>query len=166
MARGIIAIITRKDGEASHPIPRHPTLHGTPAAPEDVAGHDCIIYEGFQAPDVWTFARGQADMAITIRPRGLIAEKGCRFAVGKWAECGAAPRPISRVDFRSLYARRPAFEGVERTGREKSNRRNDRSLEVSLSVQVRGRVSRPYSPGRGVSRPSFFASPCLGVPLP
>ena len=49
--------------------PAYLASHGTPAAPEDLAGHDCIIYEGFQAPDVWTFARGQADVAITIRPR-------------------------------------------------------------------------------------------------
>ena len=56
--------------------PAYLALHGTPAAPEDVAGHDCIIYEGFQAPDVWTFARGQADMAITIRPRLVVSNEG------------------------------------------------------------------------------------------
>jgi DNA-binding transcriptional LysR family regulator len=55
--------------------PAYLALHGTPAAPEDVAGHDCIICEGFQAPDVWTFARGQADMAITIRPRLVVSNE-------------------------------------------------------------------------------------------
>jgi len=56
---------------------------GTPAAPEDLAGHDCIIYEGFQAPDVWTFARGQADLAITIRPRLVVStiEAACDAAL-------------------------------------------------------------------------------------
>ena len=53
--------------------PAYLALHGTPAAPEDLAGHDCIIYEGFQASDVWTFARGQADVAITIRPRLVVS---------------------------------------------------------------------------------------------
>jgi DNA-binding transcriptional LysR family regulator len=49
--------------------PAYLGLHGTPAAPEDVAGHDCILCESFQAPEVWTFALGQADMTIAIRPR-------------------------------------------------------------------------------------------------
>ena len=53
--------------------PAYLALRGTPAAPEDLAGHDCIIYEGFQASDVWTFARGQADVAITIRPRLVVS---------------------------------------------------------------------------------------------
>src|SRR3984893_10684231 len=62
--------------------PAYLALHGTPAAPEDVAGHDCIICDGFQAPDVWTFARGQADMAITIRPRLVVSnvEAACDAA--------------------------------------------------------------------------------------
>jgi DNA-binding transcriptional LysR family regulator len=53
-----------------------------PAAPEDIAGHDCIICDGFQAPDVWTFGRGQADKAITIRPRLVVSnvEAGCDAA--------------------------------------------------------------------------------------
>jgi DNA-binding transcriptional LysR family regulator len=50
-------------------------LHGTPAAPEDVAGHDCILCESFQAPEVWTFARGQADMTIAIRPRLVVSNE-------------------------------------------------------------------------------------------
>jgi len=63
--------------------PAYLASHGTPAAPEDLAGHDCIIYEGFQAPDVWTFARGQADVAITIRPRLVVstAEAACEAAL-------------------------------------------------------------------------------------
>ena len=52
------------------------------AVVKDVAGHDCIICEGFQAPDVWTFARGQAAMAITIRPRLVVSnvEAACDAA--------------------------------------------------------------------------------------
>ena len=55
--------------------PGYLALHRTPAAPEDVAGHDCILCEGFQCPEVWTFARGQADMAITIRPRLIVSNE-------------------------------------------------------------------------------------------
>jgi DNA-binding transcriptional LysR family regulator len=62
--------------------PAYLALHGTPAAPEDVAGHDSIICEGFQSADVWTFARGQADMAIRIRPRLVVSNVE--------AACGAA----------------------------------------------------------------------------
>jgi DNA-binding transcriptional LysR family regulator len=73
-------------GSASRVVcasPAYLALHGTPAAPEDLAGHDCIIYEGFQAPDVWTFARGQADVAITIRPRLVVSifEAACDAAL-------------------------------------------------------------------------------------
>jgi DNA-binding transcriptional LysR family regulator len=62
--------------------PAYLALHGTPAAPEDVAGHDCIICDGFQAADVWTFAREQADMAIRIRPRLVVSnvEAACDAA--------------------------------------------------------------------------------------
>jgi DNA-binding transcriptional LysR family regulator len=55
--------------------PAYLALHGTPAAPEDVAGHDCILCESFQAPEVWTFALGQADMTIAIRPRLVVSNE-------------------------------------------------------------------------------------------
>ncbi len=72
-------------GSASRVVcasPAYLALHGTPSAPEDLAGHDCIIREGFQAADVWTFARGQVDMAITIRPRLVVSnvEAACDAA--------------------------------------------------------------------------------------
>ena len=55
--------------------PAYLALHGTPAAPEDIAGHDCILCESFLAPEVWTFARGQADMTIAIRPRLVVSNE-------------------------------------------------------------------------------------------
>src|SRR5260370_19823887 len=55
--------------------PAYLALHGTPAAPEDVAGHDCILCERFQAPEVWTFALVQADMTIAIRPRLVVSNE-------------------------------------------------------------------------------------------
>src|ERR1700693_3771580 len=65
--------------------PAYLALHGTPTAPEDIAGHNCIliIHEGFQGPEVWTFARGQADMAITFRPRLVVSneEAACDAAL-------------------------------------------------------------------------------------
>ena len=86
---GVVAdnrLMTLRLGSAFQVVcasPAYLALHGTPAAPEDLAGHDCIIYEGFQAPDVWTFARGQADVAITIRPRLVVStiEAACDAAL-------------------------------------------------------------------------------------
>src|ERR1700736_4996489 len=67
--------------------PAYLALRGTPAAPEDVAGHDCILCEGFQGPEVWAFGCGPADRAIAIRPRLVVSneEAACdaaRAAIG------------------------------------------------------------------------------------
>src|SRR5262249_35069929 len=35
--------------------PGYLAARGTPQAPEDLATHDCIVYAGLDAPDVWTF---------------------------------------------------------------------------------------------------------------
>src|ERR1700730_4546679 len=43
---------------------------------------------------------------------------------------------------------------------------NDRSLEYQPVGAGGRRVSRPYSPDRRESRPSFSASPCHGEPSP
>jgi DNA-binding transcriptional LysR family regulator len=55
---------------------------GTPRTPDELAGHDCIIYEGFQARDLWTFVRDQTDIAITVRPRLVVSsgEAACDAA--------------------------------------------------------------------------------------
>jgi DNA-binding transcriptional LysR family regulator len=55
--------------------PREFVAEHRQAAPEDVAGHDCILCEGFQGPEVWTFARGQADTTIVIRPRLVVSNE-------------------------------------------------------------------------------------------
>ena len=62
--------------------PAYLDRRGTPTTPDDLAGHDCINYEGFQAPDVWTFARGQTDIAIPVRPRLVVStvEAACDAA--------------------------------------------------------------------------------------
>jgi DNA-binding transcriptional LysR family regulator len=71
---------------ATHPVvcasPAYLASRGTPRTPDDLAGHDCIIYEGFQAPDLWTFVRDQTDMAVTVRPRLVVssAEAACDAA--------------------------------------------------------------------------------------
>ena len=62
--------------------PGYLEARGTPGTPHDLAGHDCIIYEGFRAPDLWTFLRDGTDLAVTIRPRLVVstAEAACDAA--------------------------------------------------------------------------------------
>ncbi|HEX2887800.1 LysR family transcriptional regulator, partial [Vineibacter terrae] len=53
--------------------PAYLAARGTPRTPDDLADHDCIVYEGFKAPDLWTFTRGQADTTITVHPRLIVS---------------------------------------------------------------------------------------------
>jgi DNA-binding transcriptional LysR family regulator len=53
--------------------PAYLEARGTPRAPEDIAGHDFIVYEGFLGPDVWKFVRDGAEVAITVQPRLIVS---------------------------------------------------------------------------------------------
>jgi DNA-binding transcriptional LysR family regulator len=53
--------------------PAYLALRATPRTPDDLVGHDCINYEGFQAPDLWTFVRNHADVAIPVHPRLVVS---------------------------------------------------------------------------------------------
>jgi DNA-binding transcriptional LysR family regulator len=55
---------------------------GTPKTPEDLAGHDCIVYEGFLGPDVLKFERNGTDLAVTVQPRLVVSNVhvGCDAA--------------------------------------------------------------------------------------
>jgi DNA-binding transcriptional LysR family regulator len=62
--------------------PSYLASRGTPRTPDDLAGHDSIIYEGFQAPDLWTFMRDKTEIAIPVRPRLTVStvEAACDAA--------------------------------------------------------------------------------------
>jgi DNA-binding transcriptional LysR family regulator len=49
--------------------PAYLAARGTPRAPEDLAGHDCINYPGFASGDIWTFVRGKAPVAVPVHTR-------------------------------------------------------------------------------------------------
>ena len=51
--------------------PAYLAAHGVPGTPEDLAGHDCISYEGFIAPvaNSWSFVRDKTEIAVTVHPR-------------------------------------------------------------------------------------------------
>jgi len=68
--------------------PAYLEARGTPRTPDELAEHDCIIfdpsfgYEGLLRPDVWQFVRGGAEVAITVRPRLVVSnlEAACDAA--------------------------------------------------------------------------------------
>jgi DNA-binding transcriptional LysR family regulator len=53
--------------------PAYLDARGTPKTPDDLAAHDCIIYDGFLGPDVWKFVRDGAEVAITVQPRLIVS---------------------------------------------------------------------------------------------
>src|SRR5262245_33813965 len=62
--------------------PAYLEARGTPRTPDDLAAHDCIIYEGFLGPDVWKFVRDGAEVLITVQPRLVVSnlEAACDAA--------------------------------------------------------------------------------------
>lgn len=49
--------------------PDYLARRGTPAAPEDLAAHDVVTFEGFPATADWRFRRGGMPLAVSVRPR-------------------------------------------------------------------------------------------------
>jgi DNA-binding transcriptional LysR family regulator len=52
--------------------PAYLEARGTPKTPDDLAGHDFIVYEGFLGSDVWKLVRNGAEVAITVQPRFVV----------------------------------------------------------------------------------------------
>jgi DNA-binding transcriptional LysR family regulator len=59
--------------------PAYLEARGMPTTPDDLAGHDCIIYEGFVGPYVWKFVRDGAEVAIAVRPRLVVSNPEAAF---------------------------------------------------------------------------------------
>lgn len=49
--------------------PTYLATHGTPVAPDDLAKHDCIGFEGLQMVRTWPFGRGAEAKTVAIKPR-------------------------------------------------------------------------------------------------
>jgi DNA-binding transcriptional LysR family regulator len=45
---------------------------GLPAAPADLAGHDCIAFEPLMAADLWSFASGGTSVSVAIHARLVV----------------------------------------------------------------------------------------------
>src|SRR6516164_4252167 len=62
--------------------PAYLEARGMPRTPDDLAGHDFIVYEGFLGPDVWKFVRDGAELAVMVQPRLVVSNVhvGCDAA--------------------------------------------------------------------------------------
>lgn len=49
--------------------PAYLAAHGTPATPPELAGHDCITFEGLGAPAPWSFGTGRMETNVPVRSR-------------------------------------------------------------------------------------------------
>ena len=49
--------------------PAYLETHGTPKGPQDLTAHQCVTFERLALPAAWTFAEGQAEIAVPVRSR-------------------------------------------------------------------------------------------------
>lgn len=63
--------------------PAYLAARGTPRTPEDLAGHDCINYAGFTSPDVWTFVREKATVAVPVQARLVVGSAEAAYAAAR-----------------------------------------------------------------------------------
>ena len=53
--------------------PAYLSARGTPSTPDDLAGHDCISYEGVLAGNAWRFVRDKTDVTVWVQPRLFVS---------------------------------------------------------------------------------------------
>lgn len=46
--------------------------HGLPSTPEDLAAHQCIVFQGPIAQDGWVFAKDRSELVVRIQPRLMV----------------------------------------------------------------------------------------------
>ena len=54
---------------ATYASPAYLARRGTPLRPQELAEHDCITFEGFTSPRVWTFMSGKNEVVIPVQSR-------------------------------------------------------------------------------------------------
>jgi DNA-binding transcriptional LysR family regulator len=62
--------------------PAYLAARGIPSTPGDLAGHDCISYEGVLAGNAWRFLRGNTEIIVPVQPRLVVSyvEAACDAA--------------------------------------------------------------------------------------
>lgn len=53
--------------------PAYFAARGKPSTPGDLAGHDCISYEGALAGNEWKFVRNKMEIGVSVQPRLLVS---------------------------------------------------------------------------------------------
>jgi DNA-binding transcriptional LysR family regulator len=78
--------------------PAYLAARGTPITPDDLAGHDCITYEGVLAGNAWRFVRDKMEISVSVQPRLFVSHVD--------AACDAAQAGIgiARVFFHHVAA--------------------------------------------------------------
>lgn len=60
--------------------PEYLAARGTPLTPAELAGHDCVMFEGAYATDVWTFRQAGRAEPYTVRPRFAVTTADAAIA--------------------------------------------------------------------------------------
>jgi len=84
--------------------PAYLEARGTPKTPEDLAGHDRIVHEGFLGPYVWKFVRDGTDLEVTAQPRLVVTNIE--------AACDAARAGIGLTQAFSYHVKASLEEGT------------------------------------------------------
>ena len=90
------SLIVRRLGETRRvtvATPGYFAAHGIPVTPQDLTGHDCVVYTGLSTMDEWHFA-GPDGEAIIVRVSGRVrvdASEGMRAAVLEGLGVAVAP---------------------------------------------------------------------------
>jgi DNA-binding transcriptional LysR family regulator len=84
------SLMARRLGFVRHVVcasPGYLAARGTPQTPDDLAGHDCVVYDELLAANLWTFVSGKSDVAVPIRARLTVSNpEAARDAA--WAGIG------------------------------------------------------------------------------
>lgn len=85
------SLISRKLAESQRVIvasPQYLEKHGTPKIPEDLAAHNCIVFQNSPQPVVWRF-RDTAGQVSEVDPKGtLCTDNGSMIRQGLRSHCG------------------------------------------------------------------------------
>lgn len=68
----LMALRVGSIGRVACGSPDYFARRGTPKQPSDLARHDCITFEGLNAPQTWTFGAGKSATAVAVRSRLVV----------------------------------------------------------------------------------------------
>jgi DNA-binding transcriptional LysR family regulator len=69
---GLVAMMVGAIRRVTCASPAYFAERGAPQSPDGLTAHDCVTFEGFAAPDAWTFRIGGSDKPVAIRSRLVV----------------------------------------------------------------------------------------------